>query len=224
MEAHMKFEIHDSIKQEDNGCQIGYIVIRDAKVQGTPTALAQKFFQLQTSIAAVYHIDGLDQVPRLASARNLLSQNEFDITRYNTDSEELVRRVLRKKDAYYVNSAVVAAQYCSMHFLLPVGLYDLDQVNGDITYRLSREENYINSNGESMSADGQAFLSDEHGIFANKIVDTRRTAVTLSTKNLLAVVYAKDEVTRDELADILNLIGEMIVCYNGGIVDKQEIL
>lgn len=220
----MKFEIDKSVTLETEHYQLGYIVIHNAKVQGTPTSLAQKFFQLQTSIAAVYNMDGLVEMPRLASVRNLYNQNEFDINRYDMGSEELIRRVLRKKDAYYVNSAVVAAQYCSMHFLLPVGLYDLDQINGDVTYRLPREEKYINSLGEKISTNGQAFLSDDHGVFANATVDTRRTAVTLSTKNLLAVVYAKENVTRDELSDILDLIGEMIICYNGGIVHQQEII
>ncbi|WP_378956612.1 B3/4 domain-containing protein [Pelosinus sp. sgz500959] len=220
----MKFKIHENIKQENNHVQLGYVVIRNAKVQGTPMALAQKFFQLQSSIAAVYNIDGLAEVPRLASARNLYNPNEFDITRYDLESEELVRRVLRKKDAYYVNSAVVAAQYCSMYLLLPVGLYDLDQIDGNITYRLPREEFYININGESMPTKGQAFLSDDYGVFANGIVDTRRTAVTLSTKNLLAVVYGNGKVTRDELADTLKLIGETIICYNDGIVEEQGII
>lgn len=220
----MKFEIHENIKQKKSHCQLGYLMIHNAKVQGTPTSLAQKFFRLQTSISEIYNIDGLGKTPRLAAVRNLYNKDEFDITRYNMDSEELVQRVLRKKDAYYVNSAVVAAQYCSIHFLLPVGLYDLDQINGDISYGLPVEESYINSNGESMPTDGQEFLSDNHGIFANEIVDTRRTAVTLSTKNLLAVVYANEKVTRDELLDILNLIGETIICYNGGVVERQEII
>lgn len=221
----MKFDIDESVKAENNHCQLGYMIIRNVKVQGTPTALAQKIFQLQTSIAEIYNIDDLANVPRLASVGNhLYNQNEFDVTRYDVDSEELIRRVLKKKDTYYVNSAVVAAQYCSMHFLLPIGLYDLDQINGDIIYGLSKEESYINSSGENMITNGQPFLKDDHGVFAGKNVDTRRTAVTLSTKNLLTVVYAKEKVTRDELFDILNLVGEMIVCYNEGNIEQQEII
>jgi DNA/RNA-binding domain of Phe-tRNA-synthetase-like protein len=224
MEACMKFDIHESAKQSNGHLRLGYIIIRDAKVQGTPPSLTQKFAQLQTSIAAAYKIDGLADIQRLTGVPSLYNQNDFDMTRYSLDSEELVRRVLHNKEAYYMNSAVAVSNYCSIHFLLPVALYDLDHINGDIIYRVPLEESYVNMNGDIVGTDGKPFLSDGDGVFGNYTADTRRTAVTLSTSNLLAVVYGDERVTASELTHMLNFIGEMIICYNGGIVDRQVII
>lgn len=221
----MKFNIHESVKQSSFNSRLGYIVIRDVKVQGTPPSLAQKFFQLQTAIAEAYNIDELVNVPRIVGVRSrLYNKRSFDITRYNTASEELVRRVLYNKDVYYVNSAVAAANYCSIKFLLPIGLYDLDQIDGDITYRLPLEENYVNISGDVVPTNKQPFLSDNNGIFGNSTVDTRRTAVKLSTSNLLAVVYADEKMTTQELTHVLNVTGEKIVRYNSGSIDNKEIV
>ncbi|MBP2628671.1 MAG: hypothetical protein H6Q68_3382 [Firmicutes bacterium] len=220
----MKFDIHESVKQGDTRCRLGYILIRNVKIQGTPPSLAQKFFQLQTSIAAVYNIDALANVPRIAGVGSLYNHKGFDASRYNLASEELVRRVIDNKDSYYVNSAVTVINYCSINFLLPIGLYDLDQINGDIMYNIPLEDNYMDIRGDVMATDCKPFLSDSNGVFGNSNAEARRTAVTLSTNNLLAVVYADEKVAAEELMRILNFTSEMIIRYNGGTVEKQEII
>lgn len=220
----MKFDINENLKQEAGGCRLGYIIIRNAKVQGTPSSLAQKFFQLQSSIAAVYNIRVLANMPRLAGVGSLYNHNDFDASRYHLASEELVRRVLDNKESYYVNSAVTVSHYCSINFLLPVGLYDLDQINGDVNYNIPLSDTYVDIRGDIMETDCKPFLNDHTGPFGNSIVDSRRTAVTLSTSNLLAVVYADEKVATEELTHILNFTGEMIVRYNDGIIEKQGIM
>jgi len=220
----MKFDIDEGIKQCTGYCRLGYIVIRNVKVQGAPPVLAQKLFQLQTALAALYNIDGLAKVPQLARVRSVYNQNNFDATRYTLDAEMLVRRILQNKDAYYVNSAAAAINYCSLKFLLPAGVYDLDQINGNITYGLPSEDSYLNSNGKTIATDGQPFLYDNSGIFGNANTQTRRTAVTLSTNNLLAVVYANEKVTTEQLLNILDFTRKKLTLYNEGIVELQEII
>lgn len=220
----MKFDIHESIKQGTEYSRLGYIVIGNVKVQGAPPFLAQKLFQLQTALGAVYNIDGLAKGTRLAGVRSLYNQNTFDATRYTSEAEVLVRRVLQNKDSYYVNSAIAAINYCSLKFLLPTGLYDLDQINGNVLYRVPIEESYVNINGEIMNTEGQSFLTDRTGIFGNATTHTRRTAVTLSTNNLLAVVYANEKVTKEGLLHILNFTSKRMTRYNGGTIEVQAII
>lgn len=220
----MKFDIHESVKQGTDRCRLGYILIRNTKVHGTPSSLAQKFFQLQSSIAAIYNIHGLNNGPRLAGVGSLYNQSDFDASRYNLASEELVRRALDNKESYYVNSAVTVTHYCSINFLLPIGLYDFDQINGDIGYSIPLEDTYVDIKGDIMDTNYKLFLNDSNGPFGNSDADSRRTAVTLSTNNLLAVVYANETVGTEELMHILNFTGEMIIRYNDGVVEKQEII
>jgi len=220
----MKFDIHESVKREKGHCRLGYVVIRNTEVQGAPPSLTQKFFQLRAAIAGVSNVDGLVNVPKLANVLNIYNQDEFDMTRYNLASEELIHRILHHKESYYVNSAVTVANYCSIKFLLPIGLYDFDQLQGNIQYGLPSEDTYININGDVVPTEGQSFLSDDHGVFGNSCTDTRRTAVTLSTNSILTVVYADKKISIEELTNMLNFTSEMIIRYNGGILETQEII
>ncbi|EGO64025.1 hypothetical protein ALO_10049, partial [Acetonema longum DSM 6540] len=73
-----------------------------------------------------------------------------------------------------------------------------------------------------VSTEGKPFLADDLGVFGNPTSDSRRTAVTLATKDLLSVIYADEELPDSELSEILDFTAEMIVRYNGGkIVLKQ---
>jgi DNA/RNA-binding domain of Phe-tRNA-synthetase-like protein len=215
----MKLNIHESIKQITPNFSLGYVVIRNITVQGTPPSLAQEIFHLQAEAARHYHIETLLDSSHVVGVRSVYKKNHFNPSRYNKSSEELVRRVLQRKDVYYVNSAVAINNYCSVKFLLPFGSYDLDQIDGDITYQL-----HSNSTGNDVSTGSKPFLTDAKGAFGSSISNARRTAVTLATRSILVVVYADGEAAVEELTDMLDFIGEMIVCYNGGEVDTQGII
>ena len=208
----MKLEVHESVKKIAPNSSLGYIVIRNITVQGTPPSLAQDFSHLQAEAAKLYNIDDILDSSHVVGVRSVYKKNDFNPSRYNKASEELVRRILQRKGVYYVNSAVVVSLYCAIKFLLPFGLYDLDQIDGDIVYQLHQEGN------------SGLFLTDGKGAFGSSDSDSRRTAVTLTTRNILLVVYADAEAAAEELTNILDFAGKMIVCHNGGTVETQAII
>jgi DNA/RNA-binding domain of Phe-tRNA-synthetase-like protein len=220
----MNFTVHESIKGVLPNCRFGYITINDAAVRGTPLALTREFIDLQAQLAKVYNLDILPSVPRITSVRNMYKKLDFDPSRYRPASEALVRRVLQGKGLYYVNSAVDVNNFCSMKYLLPFGLYDLDKIEGNIVYRIAEQGEYINIAGKGVSTEGKPFLTDNKGVFGNPTSDSRRTAVTLSTTKLLSVVYTDEEVDEEVLRGILDYTSEMLVRYNGGRVIEKNIV
>lgn len=219
----MQITIDESVSQVVPNCHLGYLTISDVVVRGTPPALNQEFAKLQQEVAKVYNLEILPKLPRILAVRNMYKKLDFDPSRYRPASEALVRRVLQKKDLYYVNSAVDVNNYCSIKYLLPFGLYDLDQITGDVVYRREREGSYINIAGNEFSTENKPFLVDAGGVFGNPTSDARRTAVTLTTHNLLSVVYADESISPDELSEILDFAGNMFVFYNGGKVTGKFI-
>ena len=219
----MQITIDESISQVIPNCRLGYLTISDVIVRGTPPALNQEFAQLQQEVAKVYNLEALPKLPRILAVRSMYKKLDFDPARYRPASEALVRRVLQKKDLYYVNSAVDVNNYCSIKYLLPFGLYDWDQIAGDVVYRREQEGSYVNIAGNVVSTGNKPFLADDEGVFGNPTSDSRRTAVTLTTRNLLAVIYADESVNNAELNGILDFAGNMFVCYNGGKVTGKYI-
>lgn len=219
----MEIRIHNSISNAVPNGRLAYLTVKDVVVRGTPPGLSQEFSQLQAEVAKIYNLDILPKLPRVLAVRNMYKKLDFDPSRYRPASEALIRRVLQKKDLYFVNSAVDVNNYCSIKFLLPFGLYDLDQISSDIIYQRASEGSYVNIAGHVVSTENKPFLTDSSGVFGNPTSDARRTAVTLATRNLLAVVYADESAGTDELQEILDFAGDMFVCYNGGMVTEKSI-
>lgn len=220
----MNLIIHERIKRAIPKCRLAYIVFEDVTVRGTPLPLFQEFFRLQTEVAKIYKIEFLSSIPRIAAVRSMYKKLDFDPSRYRPSSEALVRRVLQKKEIYYANSAVDVNNYCSIKFLLPFGIYDFEQIQGDVIYDFARSGSYINIAGRSVSTDDKPFLSDASGVFGNPTADAGRTAVNLTTGKLLLVIYADEVVTNEELKSMLDFTAEMMVLYNGGAAVVQNIV
>ncbi|VBB08675.1 phenylalanyl-trna synthetase b3/b4 [Lucifera butyrica] len=220
----MNITIHESIKDSIPCCRLGCTLIQDVIVRGTPPPLTREFMDLQAEMAQIYNLKVLPTIPRIASVRNMYKKLDVDPSRYRPASEALVRRVLQGKGLYYVNSAVDVNNYCSIKFLLPFGIYDAGQIAGDVTYCLAENGTYINIAGKQVSTDQKPFLTDSLGFFGNPTSDSRRTAVTLSTRNLLSVIFADEEIGEPGLNNIMEFFGDMIVKYNGGrIVEKKVV-
>jgi DNA/RNA-binding domain of Phe-tRNA-synthetase-like protein len=217
----MNFHIHESVKNVSPKCSLGYLVIRNIVVQGTPPSLAHEFFHLQVEAAKFYNIEELLDIPPIIGVRGIYKKVEFNPVRHNKTSEDLVRSIIQRNGAYYVNSAVAVNNYCAIKFLLPFGLYDLDQIDGDISYQLDAEKTHEKFDDKNMPITIKPLLTDDKGIFA---LDAVRTKVTLATRNILFVAYGDEEVNREELTKILNFARDMMLCYNGGTVEIQDII
>lgn len=212
----MNFHIHESVKKISPKCSLGYLVIRNIVVQGTPPSLAHEFFHLQVEAAKFYNIEELLDVPPIIGVRGIYKKVEFNPMRHNKASEDLVRSIIQRNGTYYVNSAVAVNNYCAIKFLLPFGLYDLDQIDGDISYQFDIEK--------KQNVPVKPLLTDAKGEFGNSTLDAVRTKVTLATRNILLVAYGDEEVNKEELTKILNFARDMMLCHNGGTVEIQDII
>ncbi len=75
------------------------------------------------------------QVEALAPARELYKRVGMDPTRYRPSSEALLRRILKDQGLPRINTLVDVCTWCSLDFLLPIGLHDLDRIQGDLLLR-----------------------------------------------------------------------------------------
>ena len=220
----LSVEIDEGILATCPDCRLGYLVISGANIAGSSPALSQEFIKLQDEVAKLYNIEGLSKLPQIMAVRNMYKKLDFDPSRYRPASEALVRRVLQHKGVYYVNSAVDASNYCSLKYLLPFGLYDLDKIQGSVKYSRALHGTYINIGGHTVSTDGKPFLRDEEGVFGNPTSDSRRTAVSLTSTTLLSVVYAGSESKSEDLFPVLKYAGEILTRYNGGTVEEVQVV
>ena len=127
----------------------------------------------------------------LAPARRLYRAFGIDPTSTRPSSEALLRRILQGKPFPSINSAVEVCNLCSVSFLLPIGLYDADKIEGDVTLRRGEPgEAYPGIRKDSVNVAGRPVLADGAGPFGNPTSDSRRTSVGEGTSALLMVIFA----------------------------------
>ena len=115
-------------------------------------------------------------------ARALYRRFGVDPTRYRPSSEALLRRVRRGEGLPRVNTLVDVGNVVSLRLQVPVGLYDLDRVEGSLRVRLGREgESYPGIGKETVNVAGRICVADDLGACGNPSADSARTMITTST-------------------------------------------
>lgn len=164
-------------------------------------------------------------VPGLAAARSLYRSFGMDPSRHRPSSEALLRRVLQGKELHRIGCAVDACNLASLSFLLPIGLYDLDRVRGDIVVTVGAPgDAYAGIRKDAVNVGGRLALYDDEGPFGSPTSDSLRTSVTDATADLLAVVMAPGGTPAAELAGHLDLLGGLFATHCGARLAWRAIL
>lgn len=80
---------------------------------------------------------------------------------------------------------------CSLDFLLPLGVYDRDRLQGTIVLRQGEDgEAYEGVGNRPVNLAGRFLLADDVGPFGSPITDSRRTCITEHTASAVVLIYA----------------------------------
>jgi DNA/RNA-binding domain of Phe-tRNA-synthetase-like protein len=114
-----------------------------------------------------------------------------DPARYRGSAEALLRRVIAGKGLPRINNVVDVINYVSVESRLPVGLYDLAHVQGDIVFRAGRAgETYKGIGKYDLNLEGLPVFSDALGPHGSPTSDSERTMVTEATKQVIAIIIS----------------------------------
>jgi DNA/RNA-binding domain of Phe-tRNA-synthetase-like protein len=202
----------------------GLLVAEQVQVVPAP-ALAAETSDLAARLRAEHAGKQPSEIPGLQEARRLYRACGMDPTRLRPSSEALLRRVLRGQDLYRINSAVDACNLASLSFLLPIGLYDLDRIAGDVSLRIGRAgEEYAGIRKGPVHLEGRLGLFDAAGPFGSPTSDSARTCVDESTHRLLAVVMATGGCPPATMLANLELLGDLFARHCGARIALRGLL
>ncbi len=128
--------------------------------------------------------------PVIANLRAAFKTLGKDPSRYRPSSEALTRRILSGKDLYFVNNIVDCSNLVSLMTGIPIGCYDADKIEGNITLRKgTASETYEGISRGQVNLENLPVLSDKNGAFGSPFSDNTNTAITEKTTKLLFVLY-----------------------------------
>jgi DNA/RNA-binding domain of Phe-tRNA-synthetase-like protein len=157
------------------------------------------------------------EIEGLEPARRLYHQFGVDPTRTRPSSEALLRRVLKGESLYRINRLVDAVNWASLAMLLPIGLYDLEHVNGDVLIRRGRAgERYRGIRKGDVNVEERLTLADAEGPFGSPTSDSERTRIRSETTHAAAAIFAPADFARAELEEGLERMSRQILRWCGG--------
>src|SRR5271156_4370338 len=146
-----------------------------------------------------------------------------DPARYRGSAEALLRRVIAGKGLPRINNVVDVINLVSVESRLPVGLYDLANVQGDILFRAGRAgETYKGIGKYDLNLQGLPVFCDAAGPHGSPTSDSERTMVTTETKRVVAVVISFGG--RDGLERWTQRLSDLFQRYASGNSVEQEIV
>ncbi len=186
----------------------------------------------EREVALVYGESRPSEIEGLRSARTLFQSIGVDPTRMRPASEALLRRVVKGGSLPAINSAVDAVNLISLQLLLPIGLYDADQVAGNVELRLGGPgEGYDRIGSGRINLDGRIGLFDEKGGFGNPTGDSKRTCITTRTRSLIFVLFTPASLPAESLMDKIEFAASSLAdllgssrsdrCFLGGGLEPR---
>jgi len=186
----MNVTIDAKLKAKCRRTALGCVTAR-VKAGASPGALLQEMKTRENEIQKLPFPRGVLESTQVETTRKAYRALGKDPARYRNSAEALLRRVVAGKGLPEINAVVDVINLVSVESRLPVGLYDLGHVVGDITFRAGREgETYKGIGKYDLNLEGLPLFADTVGPHGSATSDSERTMVTAATKQVLAVIIS----------------------------------
>jgi DNA/RNA-binding domain of Phe-tRNA-synthetase-like protein len=156
-----------------------------------PPALLEEMKVREMEILHLPEPRALLESPRILAIRGGYKALGKDPARYRGSAEALLRRILSGKGFPQINSVVDIINLVSVESRLPIGLYDLAHVYGNITLRPGRAgETYKGIGKYDLNLEGMPVFADDRGPHGSPTSDSERTMVTAATQRIAAILIS----------------------------------
>ncbi len=164
-----------------------------ARVQpgASPVPLRGEMNQRELEIQELPFPRGVLESPQVETVRKAYKSLGKDSARYRGSAEALLRRIVAGKCFPQINAGVDVINLVSVESRLPIGLYDLAHVTGEIVFRAGRAgETYKGIGKYDLNLEGLPIFCDAAGPHGSPTSDSERTMVTAATKQVLGILIS----------------------------------
>src|ERR1700676_5651681 len=166
-------------------------VTAQVEAGASPAALLEEMKARENEIQKLAFPRGVLASPQVEATRMAYKALGKDPSRYRGSAEALLRRVVAGKGLPQINAVGDVINLVWVESRLPIGLYDLAHVTGEIVFRAGRAgETYKGIGKYDLNLEGLPVLCDAQGPHGSPTSDSERTMVTTETKHVLAVIIS----------------------------------
>ena len=183
-------------KEIENVCPNFVGACVEAQVKNSPycAELWQEINALGEHYRQVLSTETLKAISGIEATRRVYRACGKDPSRYRPAAEALIRRQLKGKDLYQVDTLVDLVNLASIRYGYSIGGFDADKFQGDtLTLGVGREGEPYEGIGRGMiNIAGLPVYRDALGGVGTPTSDNERTKISLSTTHLVVLINGYD--------------------------------
>ncbi|WP_107926300.1 B3/B4 domain-containing protein [Lysinibacillus parviboronicapiens] len=213
----MKVSLNPTLNTRYPELKIGIIHYTKIVVAQSPQMIKGRMQLYQENLYLEMQETPVTQRAGIAEWRQLWKNFGADPNRYRHAAESLMRRICKQNYLTPLQSGVDLNNFFSLQYEIPIGLYDVAYLKGNIEIALGDEEiGYEGLNGRFNSLNNILYSRDEDGAFGSPFVDSKRTVVSESTTDALQIFYLRPSLSDSQSEALLSSAGKMFNQIHGG--------
>lgn len=186
----MKLSIDPTLKKKCPSVALGCVTAQ-VRTSDSPLELLGEMDLCEAGILKNADPRAILDAPAISATRAGYRALGKDPARYRGSAEALLRRIISGKHFPSINCVVDIINLVSVESRLPIGLYDLSKVQGDMVFRTGRRgETYKGIGKFDLNLEDLAVFCDAIGPHGSPTSDSERTMVTSSTERVAAILIS----------------------------------
>ncbi|MFJ7975854.1 B3/B4 domain-containing protein [Peribacillus sp. JNUCC 23] len=213
----MEVQIDSILRDKIPNFKAGIIFYNNIVVGDSPQMVKGRLQLFQESIFFDLQDKELSDLSGITEWRQTFKATGTNPSRYRPSVEALYRRISKQNYIQPIHSAIDLNNFFSLQYEVPIGIYTLDQIEGDVTLKIGAEtDQYDGLNGRRNSMKDMITSADKNGPFGSPFVDSERTKVTETTTSALQIIYLKPSTSLDEADKLTQSLMKMFLQVHGG--------
>ncbi|MDN7247374.1 phenylalanine--tRNA ligase beta subunit-related protein [Planococcus shenhongbingii] len=220
----MELSINPKIIEILPDFKIGFIHYNNITVSDSPQMLKGRLQLFQEQLYFDLEEKELTDFPGLLEWQLIWKALGADPSRYRPSAEALYRRIKKQNYLKPIHSAVDMNSFLSLQYEIPLGLYDADNIEGNVEIALGTSSDQFEGLNNRVNTLTNILVSkDKQGAFGSPYVDSKRTAVTEATRNALHIFYLRPSMEKDVALQLLTAASNMFIGINSGEAEIQVV-
>jgi len=200
----MFLRVDPKVEERFPGIGAFQVVVEEVRVEERNPEVERLKEETVKKVRGKYDLLSLREVRAIRAYRDFMWRLGIDPTKTRPSAEALVRRILLGKPFPTINSVVDLYNVISVRFLISIGAFDLDRLEGELLLRFAREgEEFLGIGMEKpLKLGGEVVVADERKVVAiYPYRDSELTKVTGETKRVLFLLCGVPGIERETLRE-----------------------
>ncbi len=221
----MKINFHDNLHNGAVNLCIGYAIIEDVNIIKSSSELDKEIESVISEAKSHYgSSQNMYSAQHIDLMRKILKNKGIDPKRYRMSAESLLKRVLDSQPLYRINGVVDVNNLGSIKFALPMGVYDMANLSGDITFKFGEPGETMETMAKGkMNMENFLLSKDELKLFGSPVSDSPYAKITNQSRKILLLVYGLREFNEENIIEATKFTASKIIHYNSGKIAEVGI-